>query len=432
MSADLPAIAQLNERFLLDYPQEAARSLEKMPVSGMVDVLRGQAPAAQLASWQALAADRAAEALTALPVEQAAHLLGAADAQVSLAALGQLAAEQRETLIGALPEAAAAELRSLLQHRPGSAGYMMDPRTGAVNAGLSVDEAIDRLRANRHRGLRELFVVDDQMRLVGLVELEDLLLTARDRPLREITRAAPLVVREADRGSHIVKQVQALPVNAVPVVDADERLVGVIRQRELMAASRLHASIDLQTMVGAGAGERALSSPGTVIRRRLPWLLLSLLTVFLAAATVGLFEGTLVRYSALAVLLPLVLGQSRITGAQSLAVSLRGLFLGEVQPRQWLSIAGKEIAAGLVNGVVVAAVAAGGVYLWSQSTGLAMLVAVGVLVSTLAAAVVGGLVPVVLRVLGRNPARASMLLLTTIADVVGVLAFLGFATLMLR
>ena len=210
------------------------------------------------------------------------------------------------------------------------------------------------------------------------------------------------------------------------------RLVGVIRQRELMAASRLHASIDLQTMVGAGAGERALSSPGTVIRRRLPWLLLSLLTVFLAAATVGLFEGTLVRYSALAVLLPLVLGQSRITGAQSLAVSLRGLFLGEVQPRQWLSIAGKEIAAGLVNGVVVAAVAAGGVYLWSQSTGLAMLVAVGVLVSTLAAAVVGGLVPVVLRGLGRNPARASMLLLTTIADVVGVLAFLGFATLMLR
>jgi Mg/Co/Ni transporter MgtE len=114
MSADLPAIAQLNERFLLDYPQEAARSLEKMPVSGMVDVLRGQSPAAQLASWQALATDRAAEALTALPVEHAAHLLGAADAQVSLAALGQLAAEQRETLIGALPEAAAAELRSLL------------------------------------------------------------------------------------------------------------------------------------------------------------------------------------------------------------------------------------------------------------------------------------------------------------------------------
>ena len=99
----------------------------------------------------------------------------------------------------------------------------MDPRTGAVNARLVAwTRPSTGCARNRHRGLRELFVVDDQDALVGQVELEDLLLTARDRPLREITRAAPLVVREADRGSHIVKQVQALPVNAVPVVDADD------------------------------------------------------------------------------------------------------------------------------------------------------------------------------------------------------------------
>jgi magnesium transporter len=134
----------------------------------------------------------------------------------------------------------------------------------------------------------------------------------------------------------------------------------------------------------------------------------------------------------LAVLLPVILGQSRITGAQALAVSLRGLFLGEVQPRQWLSLMGKEFAAGLANGLAVAIVSAIGVYLWSDSTGLATLVAAAVLVSMVAAAVVGGLVPVVLRGLGRNPARASTLLLTTIADVVGVFTFLGFAALMLR
>jgi magnesium transporter len=308
----------------------------------------------------------------------------------------------------------------------------MDPRTGAVNVGISVDATIDRLRSNRQRGLRELFVVDDQMQLVGQVELEDLLLAARDRPLREITHAAPLVVRDRDRASHIVKQIQQQPVNAVPVVDAEGRLVGVIRQRELMAVARLHSSIDLQTMVGAGAGERALSSPATVIRRRLPWLLLSLLTVFLAAATVGLFEGTLARYGALAVLLPVILGQSRITGAQSLAVTLRGLFLGEVQPRQWPSIVGKELAGSLVNGVVVALVAAYGVYWWSDSTGLATITAGAVLVSMLVAGVIGALVPLVLRGLGRNPARASTLLLTAITDVAGIFTFLGFATTILR
>jgi magnesium transporter len=431
MSADLAAVARLNERFLLDYPREAARSLERMPVAGMVDVLRAQSRVARLASWQALAADRAAEALVALPAEQAVALLTDADAQLGFAALAQLSLSQREPLLGALPEAVGAELRALLDYPAGCVGHLMDPRTGAVNAGLSVDEAIDRVRGNRHLGLRELFVVDEQMQLVGLVELEDLLLTARDRPLREITRTAPLVLRDADRASHMVKQLQLQPVNAVPVVNEHDRLVGVIRQRELMAAARVHASTDLQTVVGAGAGERVLSGVGTSVAQRLRWLLLGLLTVFLAAATVGLFEGIIARYSALAVLLPIVAGQSRLTGAQSLAVTLRGLFLGEMQPRQWPSIAVKEIVAGLVNGVVVAGIAALGIYLWGDSTGLAAILGGALLVSTLVAGLAGALLPLALRGIGRNPARASLLLLTAITDVVGLATFLGFAKVML-
>jgi magnesium transporter len=431
MSAELAAIAQLNERFLRDYPHEAARSLEKLTVAGMVEVLGGQSPEAQLATWAALSADCAAEALTSLPVEQVTQLLTSSESQVSLRALSQLSAAKREALLGPLPDAVAQELRALLQYPAGSAGYLMDPRTGAVNAGLSVDEAIDRLRVNRHRGLRELFVVDDTMQLVGQVELEDLLLTARDRPLREITNTPTLVVRELDRASHIVKQVQLQPVHAVPVVDEHNRLVGVIRQSELMTAARLHSSIDMQTMVASGAGERALSSPGEAVGHRLPWLLLSLLTVFLASATAGVFEGTLARVTALAVLLPVILGQSRITGSQSLTVVLRGLFLGEVQPRHWLSVAGKEIASGILNGVLVSLVAAAGVYLWSGSTSLALITSGALLVSMVAAGVTGGLLPLLLRAMGRNPARASMLLLTCVTDVFGMLAFLGFATWML-
>jgi magnesium transporter len=431
MSAELAAIAQLNERFLRDYPHEAARSLEKLPVAGMVEVLGGQSPEAQLATWNALSADRAAESLTSLPAEQATQLLTASESQACLRALSQLSGAKREALLAPLPEAVAGELRALLQFPAGSAGHLMDPRTGAVNAGLSVDEAIDRLRVNRHRGLRELFVVDDTMQLVGQVELEDLLLTARDRPLREITRAPALVVRELDRASHIVKQVQLQPVHAVPVVDEHNRLVGVIRQAELMTAARLHSSIDLQTVVATGAGERALSSPGAAVGHRLPWLLLSLLTVFLASATAGIFEGTLVRVAALAVLLPVILGQSRITGSQSLTVVLRGLFLGDVQPRHWLLVAGKEIASGILNGGLVSLVAAAGVYLWSASTALALITGVALLASMVVAGVTGGLLPLLLRAMGRNPARASMLLLTTVTDVAGIFAFLGIATLML-
>lgn len=432
MSAELAAVAQLNERFLLEFPREAARSLEGMPVAGMVETLRAQSPTARLSSWQALASDRAAEALAALPLEQAKALLVAADAQTGACALLQVPAAQREALLAALPADAAAGLQVLLQYTPGSAGHLMDPRTGAVHAGLTVGDAIDRLRINRHRGLRELFVVDDQMLLVGQVELEDLLLTGRDRPLREITHAAPLVVHDTDRASHMVRQVQQQPVNAVPVVNAHARLVGVIRQRELMATARVHASTDLQTVVGAGAGERVLSSAGAAARHRLPWLVLALLAVFLAAATVGLFEGLIARFSALAVLLPIVMGLSRVTGAQSLAVTLRGLFLGEVQPRRWTSVAGKELGAGILNGIAVALLAALGVYLWSDSTGLATITAGATLTSMLVAALAGALLPLMLRAMGRNPARASLLVLTAITDVVGILAFLGFAAYMLR
>jgi magnesium transporter len=125
-----------------------------------------------------------------------------------------------------------------------------------------------------------------------------------------------------------------------------------------------------------------------------------------------------------------VLGQSRITGAQALTVTLRGLFLGEIQPRQWLAVAGKEFVAGLLNGLIVALAAAVGVYLWSDSTGLASITAIALLASMLVASVFGALVPLVLRSLGRNPARASLLVITAITDVVGIFAFLGIATAM--
>jgi magnesium transporter len=221
------------------------------------------------------------------------------------------------------------------------------------------------------------------------------------------------------------------PVSAVPVVNQEGRLLGVIRSAQIMDAVRAETSLDIQTMVGASADERALSPPLFAVRKRLPWLQINLLTAFLAAAVVGLFEGVIAKVTALAILLPVVAGQSGNAGAQALAVTMRGLVLREVGVRQWPRVVMKEAAVGLINGIAVAATTAVGVYIWSQSTGLVVVIVISMIISMVAAGLAGALVPIILRRVGQDPATASSIILTTVTDVTGFFSFLGIATLLI-
>ena len=227
-----------------------------------------------------------------------------------------------------------------------------------------------------------------------------------------------------------VDRLQQRPITELPVVNLDGRFVGVIRQSALLAAVEQETSVDLQTMVGASRDERALSPPAFAIRRRLPWLQINLLTAFLAAAVVGMFESTIARFTALAVLLPVVAGQSGNAGAQALAVTMRALALREITVRHWPRVLGKEAVAGLTNGLAVALTTGLGVYLWSRSWGLVAVCMLAMVISMLIAGLAGALVPVLLKRFGQDPALASSIILTTVTDIVGFLSFLGIATLL--
>jgi magnesium transporter len=216
----------------------------------------------------------------------------------------------------------------------------------------------------------------------------------------------------------------------LPVVDFEGRLLGVIRQGGMLAAAQEELSADLQTMVGASRDERALSPVGFAVRRRLPWLNVNLATAFLAAAVVGLFEETIARITALAVLLPVVAGQSGNSGAQALAVTMRGLALREVRLSQWRRLLLKELAVGTLNGVAIAVVTAAGVYLWSRSGALTLVIGVAMVISMTVAGLAGASVPMIMKALGQDPATASSIVLTTVTDVVGFLSFLGLASLL--
>ncbi|MBZ0233725.1 MAG: magnesium transporter, partial [Deltaproteobacteria bacterium] len=215
---------------------------------------------------------------------------------------------------------------------------------------------------------------------------------------------------------------------SIGVVDGDGRLIGMLRHAALVGAAEAEAVADLQRMVGASVDEKALSSVGFAVKKRLVWLHVNLLTAFLAAAVVGIFESTIATVSALAVLLPVVAGQSGNSGAQAMAVTMRGLAMREVRGHHWRRLAAKEILVGTINGAAIAVSAGAGVLVWSGSTGLAAVIASSMVVAMAAANFAGASIPILLKQLGQDPAQSASIFLTTITDVVGFMVFLGMAT----
>jgi magnesium transporter len=426
----LPAVIALNQRYLLDFPHEAARRLETMTAPDIGELFAGQPPHAVVRAWEALAPDVARAVVQCVPEGLGRYLLAEAEPAASAAVLAQFEPGERERVLAALEAQVASELRELLQYPESSAGRLMDPNVSPLRSGMSVAEALARLRTLKRGGLRELFVVDGEGRLTGRVEIHDLAVADPARPLSEITRALLAAVQDLDPREDVVSVLQQHPITELPVVNHDGRFVGAIRQAALMSAVEQETSADIQTMVGASPDERALSSPGFAVRKRLAWLQINLLTAFLAAAVVGLFENTIAKFTALAVLLPVVAGQSGNAGAQALAVTMRGLVLREISLRHWPRMVWKEAAVGLTNGLAVAATTALGVYLWSRSGGLVVVISSAMVISMVIAGVAGALVPIVLRRFGQDPAQSSSIVLTTVTDVAGFFSFLGIATLL--
>lgn len=429
MPADARVVRSLVEDLIRLYPDEAARMVERLAPEETAGLLERQSPPLAAELLQRLPGGEAAEALALVDEQAAPAILAALEPVTAATLLSRLDEELRQARIARLEPALAKELSELMAYPPNVAGGLMDPRVTTFRAGTTAREALARIRALRNRRIQDVFLVDEEGRLTGAVGLQDLALAEPGARLESLAGPHPLRVQAMDPREDVVAVAESGQATSVPVVDLGNRLLGVIRHGDLVAASQEAASADIQTMVGVSPDERALSRPSFAVRKRLPWLQINLATAFLAASVVGLFEDTIARFTALAVLLPVVAGQSGNTGAQALAVTMRGLALREIRVRHWVRIGGKELLVGLVNGVAVALVTALGVYLWSDSPGLAGVMGVSMVCSMVVAGLAGASVPMALTLMGQDPAAASSIILTTVTDVVGFLTFLGFATL---
>ncbi|WP_376695112.1 magnesium transporter [Wenzhouxiangella sp. EGI_FJ10305] len=420
----------IENEFVRRHPVVAAEELEALPEDHLEPIVADLDPTALAVAMEYLSPPKALAVFTSLPRESGLEILERAAPRLAITVLAQLPASERDELLAAVTPTSRNDLERLMSFPDESAGRLMDRSFLTVKADMTVGKALKRLQDSPVRGLRSLFVVTPDSRLAGRVDIQDLALAGPDEPVREYVQPAGETVTIQTNREELVELLERSRKDSVPVVDADGRLAGVVRYRSLFHAIEDVASADIQKMVGVSPEERALSLPGFAIRRRLPWLHINLLTAFLAASVVGLFENLIAQFTALAVLLPVVAGQSGNAGAQALAVTMRGLALREVGIRQWRSVLNKEIMVGLFNGLALAVTCGLAVFVWSQSLGLALVIAVAMIMSMLAAGIAGALVPMVLTRLGQDPATASSIILTTITDVAGFFSFLGTAMLL--
>jgi magnesium transporter len=429
--ADAGNLAQaLALTYIDNFPQEAIEILETAPLDEVIELLNSHSPQRGAGILGLVSTALATNILKQLQPEQAAGIFAAMDPVKAALLLGSLAPELCKTFLDTLDADLALELSDLMTYPDSSAGRLMQPRAHSIPASLTVRQALNRLRRMPARDTAVLVITDNNEKLLGLVDLLDVVHASPDTRLEALLQdSKPVSVNALTPREEIIDMFSRYRLRLLPVVDIDDRLLGVIRQSTVIQAAQEEASTDMQAMVGVGRDERALSSPIFAVRKRLPWLNINLLTAFLAAAVVGIFESTIAQFTALAVLLPVVAGQSGNTGAQALAVIMRGLALREIRTRHWQQVLLKEVTAGALNGIAIAIVTGLGVLIWSKSIGLALVIGVAMVMSMALAGLSGAAIPLILTRMNQDPAQSASIVLTTVTDVVGFFSFLGLATL---
>jgi magnesium transporter len=319
-----------------------------------------------------------------------------------------------------------------------SVGFLMEPPYGVFRPTETVAQVTSRIRdiVKTHL-VTYCFVVDAAGKLLGIVTMRDLLVADDSATLESVMLRNPFTLRPDTPLKDAMKQVLNRHFPVYPVCDDTGKLIGLVRGQAMFEEQAFEISAQPGQMVGVGKEERLITPWPRSLKFRHPWLQLNLLTAFIAAAVVGIFQDTLDRIVILAVFLPVLAGQSGNTGCQALAVTLRGITLGELKSGTERSLVTKEALLGLLNGALVGVTAGVGMFIVATMQHNANAIVLGAIVtaamigSCVVSGVSGALIPLALRKVGADPATASSIFLTTMTDVASMGIFLGLATLLL-
>jgi len=413
--------------------EEAAVVLEFLPTEVAAPAVEHLAPQA------------AGEILRRMDPGRAGGLIGRMDRQAATNVLSAMAPDDRvdllrhlkpqvhDALLRQLGAAQAAETRQLEQYPPGTAGGIMTSRVTCLHKDFTVEQAIAELR-RIHQELGQMFyvyVVDEQRRLLGVLSMRDLILARPDSTLERImipsVKSVPATMDQAE----VARQMRSSKFLALPVVDAEGRLCGLITLDDVVDVMQEEATGEVQRMFGAGAEER-LSSPWQFsFSRRIGWLQVNLATAFLAGLVVAMFGGTISKLSVLAIYIPIVSSMGSNAGAQAMSVAIRGITHGRTDRKLLGHVLMRETIVGALSGVVIGVTTALIAMAWQYHHGIALGAVVGasLIVTQTLACVSGAAIPFIMRRLGFDPAQSATIFITTITDVAGFACLLGLATL---
>jgi len=325
------------------------------------------------------------------------------------------------------------EVGDLLEYEEQTAGRIMNPKVFALSEDMTAGEAITTLQGSRDvEMVFYLYVVDVRRHLVGVISLRRLLLVSPATPLKRIMTTDITSVRTDTDQEEVARLVASYNLLAIPVVDEENKLVGVITVDDVIDVIKDEATEDVYRLAGVAGDDRVFSTARESLRKRVPWLQVNLVTAFIAASVVAIFEGRIKSVPALAVFMPVVAGMGGNAATQTLTVIVRGIALGELTWANSRKALFKEAAVGIGNGVACGVVGALVVWLWKGNIWLGGILCAAMIINMFVAATAGTLIPLALRALKVDPALASSVFITTLTDVFGFLSWLGLATLFLN
>lgn len=373
--------------------------------------------------------DELRELIRGVGVEELASVLEDVDDHVVADVIQQLEPSEQVETLAQLDRGE--EVAELLKYEADSAGSIMSRGFIALNDSITVQQAIDYLRVLRPPSDRAyyLYVVDSENHLTGTVSIRDLLVSGPRTPLHEITQRDIYAVQTGTDQEEAARTFQKYNLMALPVVDEEGRLEGVMTADDLVDVLEEEATEDMYRMVGLDEHERIFSPVATSVRRRLPWMLINLLTAFVAAATVGIFDGTIGEAAVLALFMPVVAGMGGNAGTQTATIAVRSIALGDLGVRDVLRACRKEILVAMLNGLAIGLSAAIIAFIWKQNDTLSLIIGLALFLNICLATLAGVLIPLGLKAAKVDPALAANIFVTTITDVMGFAIFLGLGAL---
>ncbi|MDX1654025.1 MAG: magnesium transporter [Candidatus Competibacteraceae bacterium] len=415
------------------HPAEIAHLLQSLP------------PAEREIAWELVPAEKDGEVLLHVNDEVRAGLIRHMDLEELAAAVEGMDLDDLADLVQDLPETVSGELlrsmdlqdrqrlETVLSYPEDSAGGLMNTDAVTIRADLSLDVVLRylRLRGELPDQTDVLIVVDRSDRYLGLLPISRLLIHSPDKTVGELMEREVAGIPADLPAQEVAKIFEQRDFISAPVVNEAGILLGRITIDDVVDVIRDQGEHALLSMSGLDEEEDMFAPVFISTRRRAVWLGINLVTAFMAAWVIGLFEGTLQQVVALAVLMPIVASMGGIAGSQTLTLMIRGLALGQIEGSSARWLIGKELAVGFLNGLIWAMVVAVIAVVWFGSWGIGAIIAVAILINLLAAALAGVAIPLLLKHLGVDPALAGSVVLTTVTDIVGFFAFLGLATVLL-